>query len=85
MNNEQLMIEYIAAASIRIFRAGGYALLGLILLRVNLFGTPFSWSIPIALGILGCATNSARIAQIGIIILLIMAIVPLDFVKMLVV
>lgn len=77
MDREDAATDAVLKYAPRLIRAIGYAIVGWLLLRSNLFGTPFSWSIPLALGLLGLASSSAKIAQLGLFLLLVMAIVPL--------
>jgi len=77
MDQETAAIDALIKYASRFLRALGYALVAVLLLRSNQFGTPFTWSVPIAFGLLGTASQSAKIAQLGLVLLLIMAIVPL--------
>lgn len=52
-----------------------------LLLRHNQVGLEASWGLPAAFGILGFASSSARLAQIGLAALLCMALVPMEGIK----
>jgi hypothetical protein len=78
MDHEDAAIDALLKYASRLTRAIGYAVVAWLLLRNNLFGTPFTWSIPLALGVLGIASSSARIAQLGLLLLLVMALIPLQ-------
>lgn len=65
----------------RIFRGISYFVIALILIRMNTYGVPNSNYLALAIGLLGAGSSSARVAQISLAVLLIMAILPLSMIN----
>ena len=78
MDREDAAISAFLTFASRAMRALGYFAIGYLLLKDNLFGTPFSWSIPLVLGLLGLGSSSAKMAHFGLFILLLMALIPFE-------
>lgn len=65
----------------RFIRCIGYFVVSHLLLSINSYGIGHQTLIPIVLAILGAASSSARIAQLIIGILAVMAVIPIDVLK----
>jgi hypothetical protein len=61
----------------RVVRGISYFVVALLLIRVNSYGLPQANYPAIAIGLLGAGSSSARVAQLSIAILLVMAVLPL--------
>lgn len=61
----------------RVLRGATYAAVAYILLQLNTYGVGQSFYLPLAIGLLGAGSSSAKIAQLSIAVLLFMAVVPL--------
>ena len=61
----------------RTVRGIAYFALAFVLLSVNTWGTENHLKIAAAISLLGLMTDSARIGQVGLLILTVMAVVPL--------
>lgn len=61
---------------LRLVRGVSYFIVAAILIRLNAYGMPTSIYLPLAIGILGVATSSARIGQLAITALMLMAVFP---------
>ncbi|PZM11162.1 hypothetical protein [Rhizobium tubonense] len=64
----------------RIVRGISYFVIALLLIRINSYGLPNATYLAIAIGLLGSGSSSARVAQLSIAILLLMAVLPLNMI-----
>jgi hypothetical protein len=64
----------------RIVRGASYFVIALLLIRINSYGLSNATYLAVAIGLLGAGSSSARVAQLSIIILLIMAVLPLSMI-----
>ncbi|NKM54599.1 hypothetical protein GFL21_08700 [Rhizobium anhuiense] len=69
--------EYGRKAIPRSFRSVAYFLISLCLLLANTYGLP-KWYVSSAIGLLGLTSASARIGQVAIAVLMIMALIPVS-------
>lgn len=65
----------------RLIRGIFYFIVAAILIRLNEYGMTTSIYLPLAIGILGAATSSARIGQLAITVLMLMAVLPPNVVE----
>lgn len=62
----------------RIFRGISYFVIALLLVRINTYGLSNGYYLAFAIALLGAGSSSARVAQLSITVLLMMAVVPLN-------
>ncbi|MGR9155156.1 hypothetical protein [Rhizobium leguminosarum] len=67
--------HYLLAASTRFLRGGGYAIVAGLLLSTIEYHIKGQWTVVLAIGLLGLFTSTARIGQLGLLILLAMALI----------
>src|SRR3546814_6673956 len=63
---------------LRVVRGCGYAIVAFILVRLNTYGLADAFWLSVALGLLGAGTASARLGQLALAGLLVMAVFPLN-------
>ncbi|WP_027232552.1 hypothetical protein [Phyllobacterium sp. UNC302MFCol5.2] len=78
---DQEFVDLIVKFGKRAVRASGYMIVSWLLLHHNQLGLQSSWGLPIAFGILGFASSSARLAQLGLAALFCMALLPMSEIK----
>ncbi len=75
------LLKQLGSYSARLVRCLGYFLIAVCLLWANQMNVPFSWSVALAIGILGFGSKSARIGLLAISLLLFMAIFPVEYLQ----
>ncbi|TCL70528.1 hypothetical protein [Rhizobium sp. BK251] len=70
------MQAYLNRSAGMLFRFASYWLIATLLLQANTYAIPSPFFVALSIGLLGLTVSSAKVGQLGLAILMVMAIVP---------